>query len=159
MAPATETAPVAEEVAPATEVTTAEPLPAEGTESTVDPATTAAVAAVPVAAAATVVAASDTQPVGDTITDVPAEGSQSIAVLPDGSPNVEQTPVADCENLAEYQEIVNDLMIIEQGGDLPKLEQAIQDIRSEDATVAEQPVAAEPVVAEENTCGWWKFWC
>ena len=55
-------------------------------------------------------------------------------------------------------------MIIEQGGDLPKLEQAIQDIRSEDAAVAEQPATAEsaaavPAVAEENTCGWWKFWC
>ena len=96
----------------------------------------------------------------DPITNVPAEGSQTIAVLPDGSPNVvDQTPTPDCENLAEYQEIVTDLMIIEQGGDLPKLEQAIQDIKSDDVSVAEQPVAAEPAVAEERTCGWWKFWC
>ena len=49
-------------------------------------------------------------------------------------------------------------MIIEQGGDLPKLEQAIQDIRSGDVSVAEQPVAAEPL-EEEKVCGWWKFWC
>ena len=51
---------MAEEAAPVTEVAPAETLPAEGTESTIDPATTVAVAAVPVAAAATVVAASDT---------------------------------------------------------------------------------------------------
>ena len=50
-------------------------------------------------------------------------------------------------------------MIIEQGGDLPKLEQAIQDIKADDVSVAEQPVAAEPAVVEEQTCGWWKFWC
>ena len=40
-------------------------------------------------------------------------------------------------------------MIIEQGGDLPKLEQAIQEIRSSDVGVAEQPVAAEPAVVGE----------
>ena len=44
-------------------------------------------------------------------------------------------------------------MIIEQGGDLPKLEQAIQDIRSGDVAVAEQPVAAESVAAEPAVVG------
>ena len=53
----------------------------------------------------------------------PVEGSQTIAILPDGTPN------PDCEDLESYSPVVADLMIIDAAGDLPKLQQAITEIK------------------------------